>query len=104
MLGTREPGSQDPLPAPPLLVWAWSLLNPRVTGQVWRKKTTPPPTAVPEGTTSAEGPASLLFSLGNVYFFPGSHPRYTPAARAGFGQEVFVGEKGSRDDMRWLGY
>lgn len=43
MLGTREPGSQDPLPAPPLLVWAWSLLNPRVTGQVWRKKPTPPP-------------------------------------------------------------
>lgn len=96
-LGLESLDATRSLSPPPLLVWAWSLQS---HGPSLAKKTPP----IPEGTTSAECPASPLFSLGNVYFFPGSHPRYTPAARAGFGQEVFGGEKGSHDDMRWLGY
>lgn len=50
-----------------------------------------------------------LFSLGNVYFFPGSHPHNTLllpglALARTWGQEVFGAGKGFCVDMRWLGY
>lgn len=117
MLGTREPGQQDPFLHPSL---SGVPLTPESLAKPRRKSFPFPHPEMTQarghhlplqqgGVSALPGP---LFSLGNVYFIPGSHPHnmQLPAAWAGFGQDTgakrcLVEEKGpSCDDMRWLGY